>query len=194
MLLASPVGGKLFDNYGPRVPIAIGSFMHVFGLMMASLCKEYYQFALSQSVCSGIGASLIMTPCMTAVSGMNGAVCCTVMTDHPAHDILPQETSHCWWLDSCRIVARWCHIPARGQPSHSKYRVPVDDASLRVHDLGSSDYKHPHCLIQPRSWPETIQNLTISGPNARSELPAHVHVVLFPLLSVDRSYLCSINS
>lgn len=68
ILFMSPLAGRMFDNYGPRLPVAIGTFMHVFGLMMTSLSKEYYQFALSQSVCSGIGASLIFTPCMTAVS------------------------------------------------------------------------------------------------------------------------------
>ncbi|KAF7596248.1 hypothetical protein BBP40_002781 [Aspergillus hancockii] len=66
MLFLSPLSGRLFDNYGPRLPIAIGTFLHVFGLMMTSLSKEYYQFALSQSVCSGIGASLVFTPSMTA--------------------------------------------------------------------------------------------------------------------------------
>ncbi|KAF4629728.1 hypothetical protein G7Y89_g8415 [Cudoniella acicularis] len=66
MLFMSPLSGRLFDNYGPRLPIAIGTFMHVFGLMMTSLSTEYYQFALSQSVCSGIGASLVFTPAMTA--------------------------------------------------------------------------------------------------------------------------------
>ncbi|KAL4767261.1 major facilitator superfamily domain-containing protein [Aspergillus nidulans var. acristatus] len=66
MLFMSPLAGWLFDNYGPGLPVAIGTFLHVFGLMMTSLSKEYYQFALSQSVCSGIGASLVFTPCMTA--------------------------------------------------------------------------------------------------------------------------------
>ncbi|KAL6713045.1 hypothetical protein ACLMJK_009441 [Lecanora helva] len=65
MLVFSTVAGKLFDSYGPTVPLLIGSFMHVFGLMMASLSSEYYQFFLSQSVCSGIGTSLIFTPSMT---------------------------------------------------------------------------------------------------------------------------------
>ena len=63
----SPVAGWMFDNYGPRLPCMIGTVLHVVGLMMASLSKEYYQFMLSQSVCSGIGASLVFTPCMTAV-------------------------------------------------------------------------------------------------------------------------------
>ncbi|EAU33084.1 conserved hypothetical protein [Aspergillus terreus NIH2624] len=66
MLFISPLAGRLFDNYGPRLPVAIGTFLHVFGLLMTSLSKQYYQFALSQSVCSGIGASLVFTPSMTA--------------------------------------------------------------------------------------------------------------------------------
>jgi MFS family permease len=68
MLFISPLAGRMFNNYGPRLPIAIGTVMHVFGLMMASLSTKYYQFVLSQSVCSGIGASLIFGPAMTAVS------------------------------------------------------------------------------------------------------------------------------
>lgn len=76
MLFTSPVAGKLFDRYGPRVPITIGSLLHVFGLMMTSLSHKYYQFMLSQSVVSGIGASLIFTPGISAVSttypGLNG--------------------------------------------------------------------------------------------------------------------------
>lgn len=68
MLFTSPVAGKMFDSYGPHVPIAIGSVLHVFGLMMASISDKYYQFMLSQSVVSGIGSSLIFTPAMTAVS------------------------------------------------------------------------------------------------------------------------------
>jgi MFS family permease len=68
MLFASPVAGKLFDSYGPRLPVAIGSVLHVFGLMMASLSHKYYQFMLSQSVVSGIGSSLIFAPAISAVS------------------------------------------------------------------------------------------------------------------------------
>jgi len=67
MLFVSLLSGRLFDQYGPRLPIAIGSFMHVFGIMMTSLSTKYYQFVLSQSICSGIGASLIFTPVIAAV-------------------------------------------------------------------------------------------------------------------------------
>ena len=45
----------------------IGSFLHVFGLMMASISTKYYQFLLSQAVCSPIGASMIFYPAFSAV-------------------------------------------------------------------------------------------------------------------------------
>jgi MFS family permease len=68
MLITAPLAGHVFDNNGPRVILLVGSFMHVFGLMMASISTKYYQFLLSQGVCSAIGASLIFTPAVSCVS------------------------------------------------------------------------------------------------------------------------------
>ncbi|RFU35044.1 hypothetical protein B7463_g1307, partial [Scytalidium lignicola] len=62
-----PVVGKIYDNYGPTWLIRIGTFLHVFGLMMTSISKKYYQIFLSQSVVSAAGASLIFYPTLSAV-------------------------------------------------------------------------------------------------------------------------------
>ncbi|KAK8132255.1 hypothetical protein PG999_000428 [Apiospora kogelbergensis] len=64
-----PVIGRLNDTYGPRMLVAVGSFLHVFGLMMASLSTEYYQILLSQGVCSAIGVSAVFLPALANVSG-----------------------------------------------------------------------------------------------------------------------------
>ncbi|KAL8711111.1 MAG: hypothetical protein Q9220_004492 [cf. Caloplaca sp. 1 TL-2023] len=61
-----PIFGKLYDSYGPRYLLLTGSFLHIFGLMMASLCSKYYQFLLAQGVCSPIGASMIFYPAMNS--------------------------------------------------------------------------------------------------------------------------------
>ncbi|KAL9014321.1 MAG: hypothetical protein Q9173_001029 [Seirophora scorigena] len=66
MFAGGPFWGKVYDNHGPRYLLLVGSFLHVFGLMMASLSTEYYQFILSQGVCSPIGASLIFYPAMSS--------------------------------------------------------------------------------------------------------------------------------
>ncbi|ROW01246.1 hypothetical protein VMCG_05894 [Cytospora schulzeri] len=60
------LSGKLSDSYGPRWPLLLGSFMHVFGLMMVSISTEYYQIFLAQCVCSGIGTSFLFYPTIAA--------------------------------------------------------------------------------------------------------------------------------
>ncbi|KAL6364365.1 hypothetical protein LRP88_01763 [Fusarium phalaenopsidis] len=56
-----PIVGILFDKYGPRPLIIGGTLLHVFGLMMASLAKTYYQFILSQGICSAIALACMTT-------------------------------------------------------------------------------------------------------------------------------------
>lgn len=68
MFAMGPIVGKLYDSFGARYLIMVGTFFHVFGLMMASISTEYYQILLSQGVCSAIGASAIFQPALTSVS------------------------------------------------------------------------------------------------------------------------------
>ncbi|KAI5814878.1 major facilitator superfamily domain-containing protein [Pyronema omphalodes] len=60
--------GRLFDAHGPRYILLAGTFLHVFGLMMASISTQYWHFLLSQGICSAIGASMIFYPAMSCVS------------------------------------------------------------------------------------------------------------------------------
>ncbi|PVI03761.1 MFS general substrate transporter, partial [Periconia macrospinosa] len=64
----SPFVGILFDRMGPTIPLLIGMFLHVFGLMMLSLSTKYYQIILTQGVCSAIGMSFVFNPAATSVS------------------------------------------------------------------------------------------------------------------------------
>ncbi|RMD39763.1 hypothetical protein DV735_g5370, partial [Chaetothyriales sp. CBS 134920] len=59
MFLLAPIFGKIFDNRGPRQLLIGGSLLHIFGLMMLSLCTKYYQVFLAQGVCSALGTSAL---------------------------------------------------------------------------------------------------------------------------------------
>lgn len=59
--------GRVFDVYGPRWLLAIGSVVYIFGLMMTSLATQYYQFFLAQSLCAGIASSAVFNASMTSV-------------------------------------------------------------------------------------------------------------------------------
>ncbi len=54
-----PIFGRIIDSYGPRLVLAFGSVLHLFGLVMMSLANRYYQILLAQGICSSIGASAI---------------------------------------------------------------------------------------------------------------------------------------
>lgn len=62
------LSGWLSDSYGPRLPIALGGLLMVFGTFMSSISKEYYQFMLSQGLCSSIGFGLCFTPALSIPS------------------------------------------------------------------------------------------------------------------------------
>lgn len=69
IMVMGPIVGRLFDAYGPRYVILAGTLLDVFGLMMASISSEYYQFLLSQGVCSAIGVSAIFQPALSCIPG-----------------------------------------------------------------------------------------------------------------------------
>lgn len=59
MFAPGPIVGFFYDNHGPKYLIIFGTFFHVFGLMMTSLCTEYWQFILAQGLCSPLGLNCI---------------------------------------------------------------------------------------------------------------------------------------
>lgn len=67
MTFCGVIFGRLFDTYGPRWLLIIGTIVYVFGLMMVSLSKEYYQFFLAQGVVAAVGSSAVFNACMSSV-------------------------------------------------------------------------------------------------------------------------------
>jgi MFS family permease len=61
------IAGPLFDRYGEKI-IWPGAVLYVFGLMMTSICKEYWQFMLAQGVLTGFAMSILQVPAFAAVS------------------------------------------------------------------------------------------------------------------------------
>ncbi|GIJ99638.1 hypothetical protein Aspvir_003639 [Aspergillus viridinutans] len=60
--LTGLIAGPIYDRGHLRLLLLTGSFLVVFGLMMLSLCKEYWQALLAQAFCIGIGGGLLFTP------------------------------------------------------------------------------------------------------------------------------------
>lgn len=67
LLLTSPIAGPIFDRGYFRELLLFGGFLIVFGQMMLSLSKEYYQAVLSQGVAIGIGTGCLFVPSIAIV-------------------------------------------------------------------------------------------------------------------------------
>lgn len=67
MVFFSIIFGRVFDVWGPRWMLIIGTVVYIFGLMMTSLASQYYQFFLAQAICSSIASSAVFNACMTSV-------------------------------------------------------------------------------------------------------------------------------
>jgi MFS family permease len=68
LILVGVLSGPLFDRGYFRSMLYLGNFLVVFGIMMLSLCKEYWQVFLAQGICMGLGAGLLYIPSLALVS------------------------------------------------------------------------------------------------------------------------------
>jgi len=67
LILVGVLSGPLFDLGYFRSMLYIGNFLVVFGIMMLSLAKEYWQIFLAQGFCMGLGAGLLYVPSLALV-------------------------------------------------------------------------------------------------------------------------------
>ena len=61
------IAGPIYDRGYLRLLLLTGSFMVVFGMMMLSLCHEFWQALLAQAFCVGIGAGLLFVPTVSVI-------------------------------------------------------------------------------------------------------------------------------
>ncbi|KAH0156048.1 MFS general substrate transporter, partial [Aureobasidium melanogenum] len=68
LMLVGALTGPIYDAGYFRALLAVGSFGVVFGFMMLSLAKTYWQVILAQGVCVGLGAGCLFVPSVAILS------------------------------------------------------------------------------------------------------------------------------
>jgi hypothetical protein len=59
--------GPVFDRYGPRLLVLVGSILVLLCTFLMSECTQYYHFMLIFGLLGGTGTALIFTPAVAAV-------------------------------------------------------------------------------------------------------------------------------
>ncbi len=60
--------GPIFDAGYLRGLVIVGTVLNVFGMMMTSICRQYWQFVLAQGIVVGLGMSCLLLPSVTPIS------------------------------------------------------------------------------------------------------------------------------
>ncbi|KAI0201488.1 putative MFS monocarboxylate transporter [Astrocystis sublimbata] len=68
ILSAGVITGPLYDNGFYRAILLFGSLLQVVGVMLLSLCTQYYQLFLCHAICIGLGAGIVFTPSVAAAT------------------------------------------------------------------------------------------------------------------------------
>lgn len=67
LLMIGFITGPMFDQGYFRSLIVVGTFMITFGMMMVSLCTEYWQVMLAQAIVVGLGSGCMFIPCVAVL-------------------------------------------------------------------------------------------------------------------------------
>ncbi|KAK9366676.1 major facilitator superfamily domain-containing protein [Lipomyces kononenkoae] len=67
LVLIGVITGPIFDRGYGKTLVAVGSFLVVFGMMMTSLCTQYWQVMLAQGVVCGLGEGLLFIPAIAII-------------------------------------------------------------------------------------------------------------------------------
>lgn len=51
--------GRIFDEFGPRVLMLVGTLIYVTSIMATSFATQYYQYVLSQGILFGLGVGML---------------------------------------------------------------------------------------------------------------------------------------
>lgn len=67
LLVVGVVTGPLYDAGYLRLILTLGTTFVFLGLMMVSLCTQYYQVVLAQGICVGIGTGFLYIPALALI-------------------------------------------------------------------------------------------------------------------------------
>ncbi|KAI1790846.1 MFS general substrate transporter [Ganoderma leucocontextum] len=60
--------GRVFDVYGPRIIMALGTAIYVLSIVLTSVARNYYHYLFAQGVLSGLGVGMLFYPPLASIS------------------------------------------------------------------------------------------------------------------------------
>ena len=124
--------GPVWDSGRLHVLIGAGTVIMVFGLMMVSLCVEFYQFFLAQAIVTGVGFGFVFMPASAIVSqwfSTKGPFAVGVATTGSSIGISWSPS----FTRAMLIVIRCCHLSHHPIQASTEDRLWLDRTCHSIH-------------------------------------------------------------
>lgn len=59
--------GPVFDAFGPRILVLVGSVLLFLAMMLLGQCTQYWHFILDYSIMAGLASSMLLTPALASI-------------------------------------------------------------------------------------------------------------------------------
>ena len=152
------MSGPLFDLGYFRSMLIVGNFLVVFGIMMLSLSKTYWQVFLSQGVCMGLGAGLLYIPSLALVGVWFSKKRALAMGIVMSGIAVGKLDSHCTLTVSKKLsLRRRSHIHHHVRPPGKKHRLPLGHPRNRLRRSRRCTALHPRAPLRLRLAQNTPQ-------------------------------------
>ncbi|KAI8992841.1 MFS general substrate transporter [Trametes punicea] len=60
--------GRVFDMYGPRLVMSLGTALYVASILLTSVARTYREYILAQGILSGLGVGMLFYPPLASIS------------------------------------------------------------------------------------------------------------------------------
>lgn len=138
LMLVGALTGPIYDAGYFRALLAVGSFGVVFGFMMLSLAKTYWQVILAQGVCVGLGAGCLFVPSVAILSTYFSTRIATAMGIAASGSSLGKLCLRLWYCVFADIAYRRCHLSHCLLPSRTTHRLSLGNSCHRLHRSGNT--------------------------------------------------------
>ena len=134
------ITGPLFDYGYLRGLIITGSFGIVFGMMMTSICTEYWQVLLAQGILVGLGCGCLFVPSIAIIPQYFSTKKAFAQGIGASGSSLGEVIALKEFLCICLCVTRWCNLSYHVPQVGTAYWIRLDHTRHSI--CGSCDYGH----------------------------------------------------
>lgn len=125
--------GPIFDAGYMRVLVIVGASASVFGMMMTSICTEYWQIILAQGIVVGFGAGCMLLPSVAVMPQYFTTRRAFATGVGAAGSSIGKHREIFLLTDTCLRFIRWSDISHRFPQARTSDRIWLGNSSHRLH-------------------------------------------------------------